>query len=263
MAKFKAFVAKLEDVPEAHREFYVEDTDKEGNQRFKLDADGLEDVEGLKGTVRELRKELKTQKDRVKPLESIGEETDVEAVINAGLEVIEARKSGKPVPEVESVKNQLNTQHKKTVDKLNETIQAQNETLRSVLIEQEVRAVLGEEATRGNAALILPVVKTMSTVVEADKNGKKVFRPSIVGEDGQERVDSKGNPLSIRGLVAELREKPEYSDAFYGSGASGSGTPPEGGSGMRTPPSTRKESGSAPTDDVRMQKRRSQDYSQI
>jgi hypothetical protein len=259
MAKLKAFVAKLEDVAEKFRELYVEDAEAEEGRRFRLDADGVEDVTGLKNTVTALRTENRNLKIRVKPLDELEADDDVEAIVTAGKETLEARKSGKAAPEVESVRNQLVTQHGKELKKLQTVIDGQTETLREVLIEQEARAVLGDKDVRGNPALLLPAIREQATVVEYEDAGKKKFRASVLGEDKHERLDSKGKPLTIKALVAEMREKPEYSDAFEGTGASGSGTPTEGGSGTPTPPRTP----TAPADERKTAKRRTGDYSQI
>jgi len=56
--KVKAFVKSLDEVSEPFRELYVED----GNGGFKLDAEGVEDVTGLKNSLTAVREELKTLK---------------------------------------------------------------------------------------------------------------------------------------------------------------------------------------------------------
>lgn len=54
----KAFVKSLDEVSEQFRVLYVED----GNGGFKLDAEGVEDVTGLKNSLTAVREELKTLK---------------------------------------------------------------------------------------------------------------------------------------------------------------------------------------------------------
>lgn len=56
--KVKAFVKSLDEVSEPYRELYVED----GSGGFKLDAEGVEDVTGLKNSLTAVREELKTLK---------------------------------------------------------------------------------------------------------------------------------------------------------------------------------------------------------
>lgn len=56
--KVKAFVKSLDEVSEPYRELYVEDC----NGGFKLDAEGVEDVTGLKNSLTAVREELKTLK---------------------------------------------------------------------------------------------------------------------------------------------------------------------------------------------------------
>lgn len=65
----KAIVEKLEDVPEAHRELYVE---RDG--KFHLDAEGFEDVTGLKSALEKERAERRTAKDKLKELEGVDAE---------------------------------------------------------------------------------------------------------------------------------------------------------------------------------------------
>jgi len=257
MAKLKAFVAKLEDVPEAQRDLYVEDTDDKGNKRFKLDADGVEDVTGLKNTVAALRKENKTLKDRTAVLDDI-EPDQVEEIITAGREAIEAQKSGKPRPEVEAVRAQMARENKKVVDKLQARLDGAIEALHEGLIvnltDAEVRR-LG-----GSPGLIKPAVKEKTKIVETEENGKIKFRAAVFDENGTERTDNKGKPFDVKALIAEMADTDEYSGAFPGTGMSGSDTPTDGGARTATPPRTP----TAPAgNEARAAKRRSGDYSQI
>lgn len=261
MAKLKAFIARLEDIAdEAIRELYVPDTTKDGTPRFKLDADGLEDVTGLKSTITALRAEIRQVKERAEPLADLADGEDPAAIIAAGKEALEARRTGKETSAIESVKQQMNNAHAKELKKLQDRIAAQQESLEEVMIENEVRAVAADPEIKGNATLLMPHIKAQAKVAEVtDDSGKIRYAPRVLGADRKERVDASGNPISIRALVAELREKEEYSGAFLGSGASGSGTPPDGGSGMPTPPRTP----TGPKPDAKAAKRSSNDYGAI
>ncbi|HEX6053352.1 MAG TPA: hypothetical protein VFZ21_28985 [Gemmatimonadaceae bacterium] len=264
MAKLKAFVPKLEDIAdEAIRELYVEDTAPDGTKRFKLDAEGLEDVAGLKSTVNALRSENRKLKDRVKPLEDLGEDDDLEQIITAGRAELERTKSGKERDDVASVRTQMQTQHQKEIEKLNKRLNGQLQTLREVLIANEVRALAADPEIKGNATLLLPHVERQADVFEEEgDDGSVHYVARVLGPDKKVRVDKDGNPLSIKGLLAEFREKTEYSGAFEGSGASGSGAPPDGGSGMPTPPS-RTRAPANPQADAMARKRSRQDYGAI
>lgn len=264
MAKLKAFVKSLDEIAdESLRELYVEDTDSKGEKRYKLDADGLEDVTGLKSTVTNLRTENRQLKERVKPLEALSDEDDLEQIITAGKAELERTKTGKERDDVANVRTQMQAQHAKEIQKLQKRLDGQADTLREVLIANEVRALAADPEIKGNATLLLPHVERFADIAEEEgDDGKIRYAARVLGPDKKVRVDKDGNPLTIKGLLAEFREKPEYSGAFEGSGASGSGTPPDGGSGMPTPPS-RNRSPANPKADAMATKRRNQDYGAI
>jgi hypothetical protein len=261
MAKLKAFVTSLDDVAEEFRGLYVEDVAPDRSKRFKLDAEGLEDVTGLKGTVRALREEVRGLKERTEPLAELPDDVDVAAVIAAGRTELERQRTGAARDEVKSATEQMRKLHEKEVAKLQAKINGQASTLNEVLIQNEVRAVAADKEIKGSAKLLMPHVERQTRVVEiTGDDGQPKFVTRVLAADGKtERVDGQGNPLSIRALVAEMRGDPDYAGAFEGSGASGSGTPPDGGSGMPTPPRTP----AARTADDKETKRRTQGYSAI
>lgn len=265
MAKLKAFVEKLEDVTEEFRDLYVEDADKDGKKRFKLDADGLEDVTGLRSTVATLRTENRKLKDRAKPLESLAEEEDPEAIITAGRAAIEAQRTGAPIPAVENVKKQMQTAHEKETRSLKAEIEGMQSSLREALIDAAATTAITDPTMKGNKTLLMPHIKTVTDIVKVEgKDGKVRFEARVFEGDGDERaerLDGAGKPLSIKALVAELREKDEFADAFQGTVVPGSGTPADGGGGMPTPPG-RTRSSSEPTSSARKDaKRATVDYS--
>jgi hypothetical protein len=261
MAKQKGFVKTLEEIADvAMREHYVEVPDPKGGTRFKLDADELEDVTQLKSTVTALRKEVKEFKDRVEPLAEIPDGTDVAAVIAAGTAELERRATGKPIPEVESIRTQLTNAHKKELEKRDKTIASQMDTLRETLIENEVRAASADPAIKGNAKLLLPHFGPGATDIVANEDpvsGKVKYSAVILGEDKTPLVDAAGKPLTIKARLAQLRENEDYYGAFEGSGASGSGAQPVGAGGMPLPPRT---PGATDKPDARTQKTQVGDY---
>lgn len=76
--------------------------------------------------------------------------------------------------------------------------------------------------------LLLPHVRTHTRVKEVD--GK--FYVEVIDKDGNARIaDGKGTPMTIQGLVAEMRGSDTFGRAFEGSGNSGSGKQPGHGGG--------------------------------
>jgi hypothetical protein len=62
-------------------------------------------------------------------------------------------------------------------------------------------------------------------VVKDPATGKYVAK--VVDAKGNDRIaDGQATPMTIPQLVAEMSESSAYAPAFKGSGASGSGTPP-------------------------------------
>jgi len=61
------------------------------------------------------------------------------------------------------------------------------------------------------------------------------FRVEVVDGDGNVRIgDAHGNPLTIEGLVAEMKASETYAAAFASSGASGTGSSKTNSTSART-----------------------------
>ena len=76
--------------------------------------------------------------------------------------------------------------------------------------------------------LLLPHVKSQVKVV---KNGND-FVAAVVDAEGNARMNSKGAPMSVADLVAEMKTKPEFMPAFKSEVKSGSGM--DSRSGVKT-----------------------------
>lgn len=94
-------------------------------------------------------------------------------------------------------------------------------TLVDYLVVGEAARVLAEE--KGSNALLLPIIKSQTTVVE--ENGKYVVR--VVDEQGDPRFSHSTNTyMSLSELVKSLKTHPEYGKAFEPSGPSAGGMRP-------------------------------------
>jgi hypothetical protein len=113
---------------------------------------------------------------------------------------------------------------------------------------------------KGKQKFLLPLIEKHARIEEVEEGDKIKVEVRVYDESGQMRVDGKtGKPLTVEQLVAEWAADDEYSDAFQGTGASGSGTPAEGGSGTPTPPRGTTTPPASPS--AKDSKRASQDYS--
>lgn len=95
-------------------------------------------------------------------------------------------------------------------------------TLQSALEQRLVDAEAARELAeaKGSVKVLLPHVKARTKVVETDG----VFSVVVVDEAGNPRIaDGKGTPMTLKGLVAEMRDDAEFARAFEGSGSSGGG----------------------------------------
>ena len=237
--KLKAFIAKLEDVDEEVRDFYVEDTDHEGKPRFKLDAEGLEDVGGLKVTNADLKEKNRKLSQRVAAIKDIPDE-ELDDIIEAGRAEVERQKSGKARDDIENVKAQMSRAAQKDKEKLEKENAALTETLNRVMIEGTAAVELA--AVRGRSKVLMPHIKEVTKLERIEEDGKIRYEVRVLDPiSKKERVDGSGNPIGIKALIAELASDDEFSGAFDGSGISGSGTPAEGESGMPTPSKNRQQ----------------------
>jgi len=97
--------------------------------------------------------------------------------------------------------------------------------LESMMIDAEAAKAVGE--ADGNLKLLMPIIKSRVAIV--DDNGKLVIQ--IKTEGGDPATDKEGKPLSIAGLMDEIKADESYSGAFASSGLSGAGARPSVKSG--------------------------------
>ena len=98
--------------------------------------------------------------------------------------------------------------------------------LEGMLLDSQAAQAINDAG--GNAKLLMPLIKARSAVV--DNEGSMVVQ--IMGEDGKEAKDAKGDPLSFAGLLETMKADNAFSGAFNSSGLSGGGAPPSGGQGQ-------------------------------
>lgn len=205
-----AYVDRLEDLPEAARSFYVET----GDGRFRLDAEGIEDVSGLKSALekeREARKALKAELAALKP--------EVDAPEAAAAAAAESEEADEPT-DADPIRMAIGRR----------------------LLEAEARSAV--MAARGSPELLLPVILPRLSVAADPENGAP--RIQVIDETGaplrretepgaapslgsQAEVDRSGaSLLTVAEFVERLRADPLYARAFDGSGKAGSGAPAAG-----------------------------------
>lgn len=208
VAKLKAVVAKLDDVDEKFRSLYVE---RDG--KFHLDAEGVEDVEGLRGNRDEI---LKEKKKLEKKLAEFGELTPEEAKQLKDFRESEAERKAKEAGEFEKLKTQLVEKHTKELEKRDGAIAKRDKALDRYIRRAAALQAIGENE---GTDLLLPHVLERLKLVEKDDEYVVV----VTTEAGDAMVDTKGVAVPPKDFVASLKTIDKYKGGFKGTGASGSG----------------------------------------
>lgn len=237
----KAIIAKLEDVSEALRSEYrpgTADEGLEGHFVLKVDAVGgfaLENVEGLKSALGRERKRADTAEGKIKKFGDLDPDAARAALDELNeLKAIDPKKEADRLAaaKVEAATKQLIEKH--TAELTGATTRAESYLgqVRALLIDNVATAALAEH--KGSVELLLPHVQRHTRLKETD-DGK--FVVEVVDKDGNPRIgDSKGTPMTVGQLVAEMKASDAYGRAFEGTGASGSGKQPDKAGGPGTPP---------------------------
>lgn len=225
----KAVVDSIDDIAEAHRDLYKEDGDKFILQVEPVNGFALENIEGLKGTLgKEMTKRKALEKEVLK-YKDLDPDKAREAL--AKLEELgnldPAKEADRIVAErLEAAKKQLLDRHTKEIGDRDAKVGNLTKTIESLLIDNAATSAIAE--LKGAVKLLLPHVKSHTRVREAD--GKYVVE--VVDAEGNARIgNSKGDPMTIKDLVQEMRQSEEFGRAFEGSGHSGGGTQHGNGGG--------------------------------
>lgn len=221
----KAIVDNLDGVPEGARDFYTAGED--GKFTLAVEPVGgwaLEDVEGLKSALGKERGENDRLKKQITKFGDIDVDRAREALSHyEQFKDIDPKKEADKIAQakVEALQKQLLDKHAQEVAGKDERIGNLYKQVEYLLVDQVATAAIAE--AKGSVELLLPHVRQFTRVKEAE--GK--FSVEIVDREGNPRIsNAKGDPLDIKGFVAELRSSDVFGRAFDGTGITGGGTPP-------------------------------------
>lgn len=141
------------------------------------------------------------------------------------------RKKAESEGDFKSLEKQLIEKHTVELGARDKRISALQAALEQRLVDAEATRELAE--AKGSARVLLPHVKSQVKVVESD-DGE--FSVQVVDARGNPRIaDGKGTPMTLKDLVGEMRNDPEFARAFDGTGSSGGGASKSnaGGGGAR------------------------------
>jgi hypothetical protein len=210
MPKLQAVVESIEDIDEHLRDLYVERSDG----KYALDAEGVEDVTGLKNTVRNLRRDLDRAKKRTPDDFDPERWEELQALEE---EFQKGKLNDKQREEFDNLKRQLQDQHKKELAKYEDQLTQLRGALHKELVTSRATQALAN--AKGAVKLLLPHIERHATVVEQDGH----FVPVVTDGDGHTRIGEGGNNMTFEELVAEMRSSSDFASAFEGTGSSGGG----------------------------------------
>lgn len=224
----KVKVANLEDVAEAERTFYK----KQSDGSFLLDTEGEPEAGALKST---LAKERRERGELERKLKAFGELTpeEITAMQDRIAEIDANADAGKL--DASAVQSKVEKAVKPVQTKLEQaeaTIREQQQVIDNYTREDAAREIF---SNLGDWELlkphVMPFLKSEREEVNG-KDGKKEvrYKAVVVDEYGEVR-----DGVTIEKLAAEMQASGKYSRAFDGTGASGSGAQPSGGSAPRAP----------------------------
>lgn len=251
-------------VPEAFRGYYEED---KANGKYVVKADIKPLAEAYTGANKKLSTFGKQKKDdnakdaaRRVVIEGITAKL-AEAGIEVGEDVAKLPdlisekfnelltqvKGGKEVKtNLEAIKADFNKRLAAELAKKDGEIQVMSSSLQEFMVDAEASRALAEAGTvEKGTDLLLPQISKVARVVK-DDNGKYTVR--VVDADNNVRLNNRGEPMSIKDVVAEM--KTSYPMAFKSAAPSGGGKPPGTGKQPIGQPMQRRETEKSSVDKI-------------
>jgi len=232
----KMLVEKIDDVEEANRPLYVE---KDG--KFRLDVDGYEDIAPLKAQLTRVNRENASRRVAVERFEKLGKTADeLEEILAQFDEMREKIEAGHKPEDLDLIRKQAAETATKEAAKAIK--KAQDEATTAAQERDAIRTQYERSAT--NTAVLAAITEHKGNLKLLEHRVLHYVRPKqedgrlrlrVVDDNGEERFNSKGEPMTPSELVAEMAQQDEFAGAFAGSGNSGGGTKPAAsGSGSKT-----------------------------
>ena len=217
----KAVIDSADAIPQGMADYY---TEKDGKFVLAVEPVGgyaLEDITGLKNA-------LGTERTRAETLErTVAKFKDLDPdKARTALAELEELKKLDPTAEADKIANaKFEAAKAQLLEKHGDEINTRDERVNALLgsVDRLVRqsaAVKAIADARGSVDLLLPHVLGHTRVVEKDGD----FVVEVVDRAGNVRIgNSKGDPMDLAGLLAEMRASEVFGRAFDGDGQSGSG----------------------------------------
>lgn len=229
----KAVVEKLDDIAEPFREHYRAGTPEEGTDgKFVLAVDSiggfaLENVDGLKSALgKERTTREKLERDVVKYKDLDPDKARAALTELEELKRIDPAKEADKIANTkfESAKAQLLQAHQTEIGQRDERIGKLTGSVDKLVRQAEATSAIAE--AKGSVELLLPHVLANTRVKETEEGD---FLTEVVDSKGNVRIgNAKGDPMTIKDLVAEMRQSATFGRAFEADGHDGQGKKPDG-----------------------------------
>jgi len=182
-------------------------------------------IDGVNTALGQARGEAKTLKDGQHDLSALSEYGDtVDSIVESigtRMEALES-KGGDSAAKIEAVKKGLQEAHGKLLGAKDSRISMLESGLKQQLVDNQLGTAIASH--KGNAALLLPALRNMVEVTEAD--GK--FAVRVLNDEGTERYNDAGESMTIPQLVAVMKADDSFAPCFSSDTPPGGGTPPGG-----------------------------------
>lgn len=231
-------VDSIESVPEDFRVFYEE---KDGKAALREDmapavAAFRSMSEALDKRSKDLR-EARSSRVDLTALSDYGESPDeIRQAFDAKLSELQDELSkGKDAKlNLDKLRSDMTAGFEKEKQKLTARIEGLTGFLHQTLVTEKATAEIA--AAKGDVELLMPFVSNKIKVQEDD--GK--FNVFVVDEQGEQKFNHLGQPMSIKELVTEMKGNEKYGKLFTSEAPTGSGSSPGAarrGAGTPTNPS--------------------------
>ena len=219
-------------IPAEYKPFYVE---KDGAFRMDDRLAKKLDTGNLKKAIESERRQREAMEKQINQWKSTGKTPEeITSLIEASKKSDEERaqkeeQDAARAGQWESLRKQMNDKHQNDLKAKDEVINKRT----SMFHQWMVNALAGQaiSAAKGEPELLLPIVSKNVKVAEENEQ----FHVRVVDDEGNVRVNGKGEPLTISDLVSEMRGSEKLGRAFEASDRRGSGMPPVNGKGSGGP----------------------------
>lgn len=130
---------------------------------------------------------------------------------------------------IEKIKKDLEESFKQKEAGYSEKLTKMEKALHREFIQKEAAIALSE--LKGDSELLLPHITSKCVLVEEDGE----YSTRVLDKNGEPRLNGKGDYMTVKELVAEMRASPTFGKAFDGDGRSGAGMQRSTGGGKREP----------------------------